>query len=87
MTAGGRAAYLVGQLDVDAARGLVAPASRHVADSVATAAEDQHGLAVPEEKRLQAKANAQQAEKRLQAKANAQQATVKTDRGGKGETV
>jgi hypothetical protein len=57
---GERAADLVGQLNVDAARGLVAPASRHVADSVAAAAEDEHGLTVPAEKRLQAKAITEQ---------------------------
>ena len=39
--------HLVGQLDVAAAGCFIAPTARHIADGVAAAAENKHGLAVP----------------------------------------
>jgi hypothetical protein len=48
---GGRR-YLVWKFDVAAAGGFVAPAPRHVANGIATAAEDKHGLAVPKKQIL-----------------------------------
>ena len=43
---------LVRKFDVAAAGGFVAPAPRHVANGIATAAEDKHGLAVPKKQIL-----------------------------------
>ncbi len=53
--AGERALHLVWELDVAAACGLVAPAPGDVADGVAAASENKHGLAKPEESGLQPK--------------------------------
>ena len=39
--------HLVRQLDVAAAGCFIAPTARHIADGVAAAAENKHGLAVP----------------------------------------
>ena len=42
--------HLVRQLDVAAAGCFIAPTARHIADGVAAAAENKHGLAVPKER-------------------------------------